>query len=301
MHTYIITGATGGLGLATALRLSQRPDTRVVLAVRDADKARRLTRHWQHPVQILPLDLANLSAVDRFVEAWDTPIAGLMNNAGIQIVDSTRFTPHEGFEETMTVNHLAALKLTQGLLPHLHQGRVLFVGSGSHHPKNFTAGMFGFRGAQFESVASSIRGEVDDSNGKSVSLRQAGMDRYATSKFLNMVTTVELAKRIPQQETAVYCLDPGLMAGTGLVRTQKAVEVFGWKYILPLLAWLLPESSTTQRSAEAATWILAEPHGAASGTLFSFNKKPAKGIWEKVFDPQLGQRVVDDSLALMEE
>ena len=126
------------------------------------------------------------------------------------------------------------------------------------------------------------------------------MDRYATSKFLNMVTTVELAKRIQQQDTAIYCLDPGLMAGTGLVRTQTAMEVFGWKYILPLFAWMLPESSTAKRSAEAAAWILNQPHGSASGTIFSFNKKPAKGIWENVFDPELGQRVVDDSLALME-
>lgn len=294
MKTYLITGATGGLGLATARQLAAQADTRVILAVRNPEKARHLTRHWPHELTILPLDLSDLSQVDRFIAQWDDPISGLMNNAGIQIVGSTRFTPHEGFEETVTVNHLAALKLTLGLLPHLQGGRVLFIGSGSHHPNNFTAGLFGFRGAMFRSMEQSVRGHTDTD-----SLKQAGMDRYATSKFLNMVTSVELARRIEQQATAFYCLDPGLMAGTGLVRTQSALEVFGWKYLLPLLAWMLPESSTTTRSADAAAWILSEAHGAASGTVFLFDKKPARHVWESVFDPQLGQRVVNDSLALM--
>lgn len=306
MNTYLITGATGGLGLATARILAQQPDTLVVLAVRDSDKAQQLTQGWNQNLRIESLNLADLSAVDRFIAQWNTPLAGLMNNAGIQIVDQTRFIPQQGdtagFEETVTVNHLAALKLAQGLLPCLPGGRVLFIGSGSHHPKNFTAGIFGFRGAQFHSMESCIRGENPrtDTDNKPVSPRQVGMDRYATSKFLNMVTAVELAKRTRHQHTDIFCLDPGLMAGTGLVRTQTALEVFGWKYILPLFAWMLPESSTAQRSAEAAAWILSQPHGAASGTLFSFNKKPAKGIWEKVFDPELGQRVVNDSLALMD-
>lgn len=303
MNTYMITGGTGGLGLATARLLAQQANTQVVLAVRDTDNAQRLTQGWNENVHIRYLNLADLNEVDRFIAEWDLPLAGLMNNAGIQIVDRTRFSPQQGdtkgFEETVTVNHLAALKLTQGLMPFLQGGRVLFIGSGSHHPRNVTAGLFGFRGARFQSIEHSVRAEIESTDSKGTAPRQTGMDRYATSKFLNMVTTVELARRTCDQDTAIFCLDPGLMAGTGLVRTQTALEVFGWKYILPLFAWLLPESSTPKRSADAAAWILSQPHHFTSGTIFSFNKKPAKGIWDKVFDVELGQRVVDDSLALM--
>lgn len=293
METYIITGATGGLGLATAHQLASQPNTRVVLAVRNVAKAREVTQSWRYNIEIHELDLADLSSIDTFVANWKTPIAGLMNNAGVQIVSGTRFTAKECFEETVAVNHLAALKLTNGMMPHLKRGRVLFVGSGSHSPRNFTAGIFGFRGARFQSMASSVKGEMPGS-----SERQAGMDRYATSKFLNMVTTVELARR-NVDDVAMYCLDPGLMAGTGLVRTDKPYRVFAWRYLLPLLAWMLPDKSSPQRSAQAAAWILSQPHQYPSGTIFSFNKKPAKGVWEKVFEQTLGKQVLDDSLALL--
>lgn len=292
MNTYIITGATRGLGLATAKQLSQQPNSKVVLAVRDTQKATALTQHWGNNIEIQSLDLANLNSVDAFIKNWHTPIAGLMNNAGVQIVGNTRFTQQEGYEETITVNHLAALKLSEGLAPYLNQGRVLFIGSGSHHPNNFTAGLFGFRGAQFESIQNSIEGKPT-----STSQRQAGMDRYATSKFLNMVTAVEMARR--NSNLSIYCLDPGLMAGTGLVRTDAPIMIFGWKYLLPLIAWALPESSTTTRSANAAVWLLTQPVNHPSGTFFSFNKKPLKQVWEKVYDTELGQTILNDSLALL--
>lgn len=293
--TYIITGATAGLGLATARKLSELPDTRVVLAVRNTDKARALTQHWQGDIDIRHLDLADLKTVDEFIQRWDSPISGLMNNAGVQIVRDTRFTQREGFEETVTVNHLAALKLTQGLLPHLHHGRVLFIGSGSHHPRNFTAGIFGFRGAQYQSVERSVQGVT-----AARSLRQAGMDRYATSKFMNMVTTVELARRMTAEDIAFYCLDPGLMAGTGLVRSDLPVMIWGWKYLLPLLAWMLPDSSSVTRSADAALFLLTQPQDSPSGTIFNFNRKPSKSVWEKVLDPAIGKQLVDESLTLLD-
>ncbi len=293
MKTYIITGATGGLGYEIAQQLAQQPNTKVVFAVRDIDKARQLTLYWKPEVDIRALDLADRHSVDAFIKSWQGPIAGLINNAAVQIVSGTCYTA-EGIEETIAVNHLAALKLTLGLLPNLRGGRVLFIGSGSHHPKNFTAGIFGFRGAQFQSITSSVKGE---STGKSK--KQDGMDRYATSKFLNMVTTVELAKRLKGSEVSVYCLDPGLMAGTGLVRTGPSVMILGWKYILPLFAWLLPDKSNPLRSAQAAVWIMQQQPNPPSGTLYSYHKKPAEGIWDRVYDSQLGKQVLDDSMAVL--
>lgn len=293
MKTYIITGATGGLGLATARQLSKQPENKIVLAVRNTDKAKKLTQGWNANIDIKLLDLSDLQSVETFIKNWDSPISGLMNNAAVQIVNNTRFTKHEGYEETIAVNHLAALKLTHGLTPYLNQGRVLFIGSGSHHPKNITAGIFGFRGAKFESIENSVKGKT-----LSASEQQAGMDRYATSKFLNMITTVEMARR-NQPCLKIYCLDPGLMAGTGLVRTDSPVRIFGWKYLLPLVSWMLPESSTTKRSANTAAWILTANHNEDSGTIFSFNRKPAIGIWEKVYDRELGKQIMEDSLTLI--
>ena len=71
MNTYMITGGTGGLGLATARLLAQQANTQVVLAVRDTDNAQRLTQGWNENVHIRYLNLADLNEVDRFIAEWD--------------------------------------------------------------------------------------------------------------------------------------------------------------------------------------------------------------------------------------
>jgi len=210
-------------------------------------------------------------------------------------VNETRFTQKEHFEETFAVNHLAALKLTMGLLPFLEGGRVLFIGSGTHNPKNRTATIFGFRGARFNSIQQCADG-LDETG----STRQIGMDRYATSKFLNMVTTIELARRLPPDRVSFFCLDPGLMAGTGLARTAPAPLRFVWKNLLPLAAKLLPDTSTPTRSGKVAAWIMTSKElEKQTGGIFSFDYQPSKRVWENVFDPEIGRKAIDDSLNLL--
>jgi NAD(P)-dependent dehydrogenase (short-subunit alcohol dehydrogenase family) len=296
MRTYIITGATGSLGRATATCLAQEPETRVILAVRNTERGQRVAAEIGHDVEVTELDLSSFDSIDAFISSWQGNIAGLINNAGIQIVNETRFTQPEHFEETFAVNHLAALKLTMGLLPFLEGGRVLFIGSGTHNPKNKAATIFGFRGARFTSIR-----QCADGLNESGSAKQIGMDRYATSKFLNTVTTVELARRMTPERVAFFCLDPGLMAGTGLARTESTPLRFVWKNLLPLAAKLFPDTSTPTRSGKAAAWIMtSEELEKQTGMIFSFDCRPSKRVWEKVFDTEIGRRVLDDSLDLLD-
>ncbi|GAK51758.1 glucose/ribitol short chain dehydrogenase/reductase family protein [Candidatus Moduliflexus flocculans] len=295
MRTYIITGATSGLGLATARCLAQEPDTKVILAVRDTIRGRRIAAELGQHVEVVELDLSSLDNIDAFLSSWQGNITGLINNAGVQIINETRFTKKERFEETFAVNHLAALKLTMGLLAFLGGGRVLFIGSGTHNPNNRTAIIFGFRGAKF----TSIRNCADGLNNTG-SIRQLGIDRYATSKFLNMVTTVELARRIPPERVSFFCLDPGIMAGTGLARTAPAPLRFVWAHFLPFAMKFLPDASTPTRSGKAAARIVtSKALEKQTGTIFSFDCQPSTRVWKSVFDAEIGRRVVDDSLNLL--
>jgi NAD(P)-dependent dehydrogenase (short-subunit alcohol dehydrogenase family) len=295
MRTYIVTGATGGLGLAIAKFLSQEQETRVILAVRNTERGQRAATQIGHNAEVAELDLSSLDNIDAFASSWRGDVTGLINNAGVQIVNETRFTKNERFEETFAVNHLAALKLTMSMLPFLDGGRVLFIGSGTHNPNNRAATIFGFRGARFKSIKNCAKGLEE--NG---SIGQIGMDRYATSKFLNMVTTVELARRMPPERVSLYCLDPGLMPGTGLARTAPAHMRFVWENILPVLAKLLPDTSTPKRSGKTAAWIMTgEEPKKESGSIFSFDRKPSKRVWDKVFDSEIGRSVIEDSLSLM--
>lgn len=294
MKTTIVTGATQGLGLAIARVLAGLPDHRVVLAVRDVGRGEEVARGLGGRTVVRRLDCASLADVRRFVAETDGPLHGLVNNAGLQQVAGTRRSA-DGWEETLAVNHLAATALTVGLLPQLDQGRVLFIGSGTHNPDNRTATIFGFRGARFTSIDALARGDGD-----AASDRQRGLDRYATSKLLNMVTAMELARRIPPERTAFFTLDPGLMPGTGLARTAPAPVRLLWSTVLRWIAPLLPDTSTPERSAGAAGWLLTDPAvGARSGEVFDFERKPSLRVWPAARDPELGRCALDETLALL--
>lgn len=293
MKTFIVTGATRGLGLATARALAVNRDHRVVLAVRDAERGRRVAAAIGGNVAVVRLDLASLASVAQFAAGWREPLAGLVNNAGVQIANGTRLTP-DGYEETVAVNHLAAVALTLGLLPHLGGGRVLFIGSGTHNPHN-RAALLGFRGGRFTTIAALARGDGD-----ALTARQLGMDRYATSKFLNMVTAVELGRRYPAATTAFFALDPSLMAGTGLARTAPAVVRAVWFTVLRWIAPLLPDTSTPERSGATAAWLMtAEKVLAQSGEVFAYDRALSRRVWDRVRDPEMGRRVLDETVALL--
>lgn len=292
MKTYLITGATGSLGYNIVKYLSREPNTHIVLAVRNVNNGMKIAKQIGKNTSVYELDLCSMDSIDKFISSWKYDLAGLVNNAGIQIVNKTRLTNDKKYEETFFVNHLAAFKLTIGLLPFLFHGRVLFIGSGTHHPDNKAATMFGFRGAKYKSIQNCAEGlsEVGP-------IDQIGRDRYATSKFLNMVSTIELARRISPGYVSFYCIDPGMMAGTGLARTAPGHMQFIWRHILPFAARFLPDTSTPKRSGGTAAWIMtSENLNKESGTIFSYNRCSSNVVWEKVFDTEIGRSIVDESL-----
>ncbi len=294
---HLVTGATQGLGRATARALAADSRNRVVLAVRDLDRGRAVAASLGSNVTALRLDLASLDDIARFVGDWQGDLAGLVNNAGVQITDRTRLTC-DGHEETFAVNHLGAIALTMGLLSRLRGGRVLFIGSGTHDPGNRMARLFGFRGARFTSIGALASGDSSDA----ASTRQRGLDRYATSKFLNMVTAVELARRYRPDVTAFFALDPGLMPGTGLARTAPLAARLVWSSVLRWVAPLLPGTSTPERSGATAAWIMtADGLSARSGEVFGHDGGLPRSVHDLVWDRGTGRRVVDDSLELVQQ
>ncbi|MFH0782972.1 MAG: SDR family NAD(P)-dependent oxidoreductase [Pseudomonadota bacterium] len=295
MKTYIVTGGTRGLGLSIAKEIAKSNDSEVVLAVRDIERGAAVAAQIGENVSVKALNMSSSTSVDNFLNDWNNPIAGLVNNAGVQIVNATRQTDEEGYEETFAVNHLYALKLTIGLLGHLEGGRVLFIGSGTHNPKNWAATIFGFRGAQYETIRKCAEGL-----NSSPKIDQLGMDRYATSKFLNMVSTVELARRISPNKTKFYCLDPGMMPGTGLARTAPAHLQFAWNNILPIISRIMPDSSTPARSGQAGAWLMTADNSLLNnGGIYSYDRKPSTRVWAKIFSSEIGCSVLDESMEML--
>ncbi|SPU52076.1 Fatty acyl-CoA reductase [Brevundimonas vesicularis] len=136
----IITGATGGLGLETALVLAGK-GAEVVLAARNPAKgaeAERLirSRHPNAAVRFDLLDLASLASVQAFAErhlATGRPIDILIDNAGVMALP-TRQTTVDGFEMQFGTNYLSHFALVGRLLPLLigAKARVVQLSSVAH-------------------------------------------------------------------------------------------------------------------------------------------------------------------------
>lgn len=136
----VVTGATGGLGLETALALAGA-GAEVILAARNPDKGRDAlalirARHPHADVRFEPVDLASLASVDAFagrILAAGRPVDVLINNAGIMALPKRRTTV-DGFEMQFGTNYLSHFVLTARLLPLLTaaQARVVQLSSIAH-------------------------------------------------------------------------------------------------------------------------------------------------------------------------
>ncbi len=139
-RTALVTGANSGIGFVAARELASH-GARVLLGCRDperaADAAGRIRAAApQAQVEIVPLDLADLSAVATAaadvhgrVERLDL----LVNNAGVMATPQRRTA--DGFELQFGTNHLGHFALTGRLLDVLlaaDAARVVTVSSNAH-------------------------------------------------------------------------------------------------------------------------------------------------------------------------
>lgn len=137
----MVTGATGGIGRATALRLAE--NGAVVHAVgRSTDKLDALVSEAAGDVVPHRADLSSMSEIVALTDAFTasaSPLHGLVNNVGIMIHERTVTT--EGWEITYATNLLGQYVLTQRLLPILEASapsRIVMVSSGGMYSEPLT-------------------------------------------------------------------------------------------------------------------------------------------------------------------
>jgi NAD(P)-dependent dehydrogenase (short-subunit alcohol dehydrogenase family) len=174
-RTFVVTGANSGLGLETARSLAAAGG-HVVLAVRDTDRGARAAAGLVGSTEVRELDLADLASVRAFAGAWDAPIAGLVNNAGIMMVAEGR--TKDGFERQIGTNHLGHFALTNLLLPHVTD-RVVTVSSGLH------------QGPQVDFDNLDLVGSYKPTRA------------YQQSKLANLLFTAELQRRLTEAGSPV--------------------------------------------------------------------------------------------------
>ena len=94
-RTAVVTGASSGIGLVAARELA-RAGARVVLAVRDPEKGKRVAAGIPGDTQVRPLDLASLASVRVFAAGWTGALDILVNNADRGTAAPTDRSPQPG-------------------------------------------------------------------------------------------------------------------------------------------------------------------------------------------------------------
>jgi len=121
MSVSLITGASSGIGEATARRLAREPGTELVLVARREDRLRALAEELSVPATIVAVDLTEDDAPQRVADHLREHHAGrldlLVNNAGAAWRGTFGEEGWENVRRTMELNFDAQVRLTEALLP----------------------------------------------------------------------------------------------------------------------------------------------------------------------------------------
>ena len=122
--TALITGASSGIGEATARRLAREPNARLVLVARREDRLRRLAETLSVPTTFVAIDLTDEEAPARVldhVRAHHEKLTLLVNNAGASFRATFADGGYANVRRTMELNFDAVVRLTEALLPMLRE------------------------------------------------------------------------------------------------------------------------------------------------------------------------------------
>ncbi|HET9593264.1 MAG TPA: SDR family NAD(P)-dependent oxidoreductase [Solirubrobacterales bacterium] len=125
MAVALVTGASTGIGEATAIRLAREPGTELVLVARREERLRELAGSLPCRATYVALDLTDEDAPERIRRHLESEHGGrlhlLVNNAGASWRAEFAEGGYENVERHMRLNFDAALRLTEALLPLLRK------------------------------------------------------------------------------------------------------------------------------------------------------------------------------------
>jgi len=153
MPVFLVTGASSGIGEATARRLAREPGAQLVLVARREDRLKSLADELGNATYV-PADLTWEDSPARIREHLEHEHGGalhlLVNNAGTAWRGRFAEAGYENVRKTMEVNFDAVLRLTEALLPLLRAnapsaivnvsstaGRVSRAGSAAYSASKF--------------------------------------------------------------------------------------------------------------------------------------------------------------------
>lgn len=227
--TAFITGATSGIGRATARSLAA-DGFRIIATGRDAARIESLRAELPEDARVIRCDLRDRSAVAPEL-LFDGPIHALVLNAGIAAATPLGAEGEQRFHEVLEVNLVAPMRLVRAALPSLVDGgRIVFVSS--------VLGRVGV--PQLHGYCASKAGVIGLARALALDLapRRITVNALCPTWVDTEMATRNIASEASSQGQSAEALRATFMKGLPLQRFLSAEEVAAW------IGWLLkPEAS----------------------------------------------------------
>jgi NAD(P)-dependent dehydrogenase (short-subunit alcohol dehydrogenase family) len=193
---FVVTGASSGLGLATAQLLGEG-GAHVILAVRDEERGRQAARSIHGSTEVAHVDVSDLGSVRAFADSL-TGCDVLINNAGVMATPYTRTA--DGFELQIASNYLGHFALTLLLLAQRKiTDRIVVLASQAHRNARLDVGDLHYDLRPYDAY-----------------------EAYANSKLAGLLFTGELQRRLTAagSDVIVTAAHPGYTS-TKLTESTK--------------------------------------------------------------------------------
>jgi NAD(P)-dependent dehydrogenase (short-subunit alcohol dehydrogenase family) len=209
----LVTGASTGIGAATALELDRR-GYRVFAGVRRTEDGERLSRQASPRLSHVILDVTDPAAIQAVAATLEEELdgaglAGLVNNAGIVIAGPLEILPLTQLRRQLEVNVIGQLAVTQAMLPLLRRarGRIVMVGSANGALSPPYLGAYASAKHALEALCDALRLELRHT-GILVSLVEPGPIRTPIWEK-SRLTADALAREVPPEALELYAEDLG--------------------------------------------------------------------------------------------
>jgi NAD(P)-dependent dehydrogenase (short-subunit alcohol dehydrogenase family) len=259
MRSVLITGASTGIGRASALRLDAA-GWRVFAGVRREDDAASLREAGSERLSPLILDVTDAAQIAAgadtiAAELGEGGLDGLVNNAGIAVMGPLETLPIDDFRRQIEVNLTAHVAVTQAIMPAIRRagGRVVFVGSIGGRMALPFGGPYHAAKYGIEAVADSLRQELRPWKIDVAVIEPGSIDTPIWERGER--TADEIAERAPATQEALY--------GETIERFRKAVKRTGARGIPPHKVAKAVEHALSARRPRTRYLVGADARGQA--------------------------------------
>jgi NAD(P)-dependent dehydrogenase (short-subunit alcohol dehydrogenase family) len=220
--TVLVTGASSGIGEATALHLRELGFD-AVAAVRKDEDAERLSGQGLRTVRLDVTDADSIAAAR--AELGDGPLSGLVNNAGIAVAAPLEYLPLGQLRHQLEVNLVGQLAVIQRFLPALRAGRGRIVNVASIGGRVALPLVGAYNASKFalEGMSDALRRELLSQGVDVIVIEPGGVKTPIWGKGDRLAT--ELAADMPPEGERLYGpLVAAIRRQTTRIATETGIE-----------------------------------------------------------------------------